>query len=727
MAARKRKQKANLGRVRPLSPGLLRDALFQRIVRQIAVAGSIKIPAVPALLDHYLDVCAGAFRSVGRGLGEKDLQGARTLIAERLEQAFAFSQRSKIAIDFSAPPGGPLTYEVRTLSQSVAGAYEHWLAEDECSLFGIHADARILALCQPLDASPLCPILDFGAGTGRNTLALARLGYSVDAVEITPRFAEAIQRNAEREGLSVRVVQGDVFLGLGALRRDYKLLFASEVVSDFRDIAQLRQLFVLASQILVEGGIFVFNGHLTRAGYTPERGARQFAKQCYSALYTPHEVAQAAEGLPFELVANDAVLAYEQEHIPAEFWPPTPWFISWASGQDVYEVPREKSPVELRWLVFRKGSTLSSVSGLAAQLGVRGEPAFSPTDERTASESTRIDPVALREAVRRRLSRRTVATGQLIFPAVPEMSERYAGSCKQLFGALGRSFTDEEFSGITHRLKLSLTSAFAASARSTIQVDFEVPMGVEIRYEMTEDAVPLAQAYEDWYDSLPHPLFGAGPDARLVAVVEGLGEAAVVRALDVGAGLGRNAFWLAERGHWVDAVELSGRFVDEMASVAKERKLPIRLILGDIFECEASLAPNYSLVLLAGVAADFRDVHQLRRLFELACERLESGGMMVLSIHVTAVGFEPEESLCQWGQQCCAMFFTPAQLREASAGLALERLSDDSALEYEKAHLSPNAWPPTPVFEEWASARHMLALPREQSPIELRWVVYRRV
>jgi 16S rRNA A1518/A1519 N6-dimethyltransferase RsmA/KsgA/DIM1 with predicted DNA glycosylase/AP lyase activity len=42
-------------------------------------------------------------------------------------------------------------------------------------------------------------VLDIGGGTGRNTLALARRGHPVDVVEMTPKFAELIRDDAQRD------------------------------------------------------------------------------------------------------------------------------------------------------------------------------------------------------------------------------------------------------------------------------------------------------------------------------------------------------------------------------------------------------------------------------------------------------------------------------------------------------------------------------------------------
>jgi hypothetical protein len=34
--------------------------------------------------------------------------------------------------------------------------------------------------------------------------------------------------------------------------------------------------------------------------------------------------------------------------------PPTSWYADWVSGLDVFPVERDQTPLEIRWLVFRK-------------------------------------------------------------------------------------------------------------------------------------------------------------------------------------------------------------------------------------------------------------------------------------------------------------------------------------------------------------------------------------
>ena len=69
---------------------------------------------------------------------------------------------------------------------------------------------------------------------------------------------------------------------------------------------------------------------------------------------------------------------------------------------------------------------------------------------------------------------------------------------------------------------------------------------------------------------------------------------------------------------------------------------------------------------------------------------------------------------------------TRAELSHATAELPFVSLSDEAAHDYEQEHLPEDAWPPTAEFSEWALSLHMYALEREQSPVGLRWLIFRR-
>jgi hypothetical protein len=71
-------------------------------------------------------------------------------------------------------------------------------------------------------------------------------------------------------------------------------------------------------------------------------------------VFTRRDLAEALEGLPFELVSDESVYEFEKANLPAAAWPPTGWFEEWTRGLDLFDLTPEKSPIELRWLVYRR-------------------------------------------------------------------------------------------------------------------------------------------------------------------------------------------------------------------------------------------------------------------------------------------------------------------------------------------------------------------------------------
>jgi SAM-dependent methyltransferase len=332
----------------------LRPAMVRRLHRRAVVRGEITLPAVPGMLEDYVAMCDETFRAVGVHFSAADLDGLRTVLSGQLTAAFTASPRSDIVISYESPVGLTASYRVNTRWYTVAAAYDNWVATREPPLFGTEPDARVSDLAGQASDPAAFRVLDIGAGTGRNSLALARRGHPVDAVEMTAGFAEILRTEAARDALDVRVVQRDVFATLDDLRRDYHLILLSEVVSDFRDTEQLRKLFALAAHCLAPGGRLLFNAFLVRAGHTVDDAVRQLGQQTYTSIFTYSELAQASSGLPLELVADDSVHDYEKSRLPAEKWPPTSWYPDWTRGLDVFDVPPEQCPIDMRWLEYRK-------------------------------------------------------------------------------------------------------------------------------------------------------------------------------------------------------------------------------------------------------------------------------------------------------------------------------------------------------------------------------------
>ena len=332
----------------------MKEALTRQIFSESVAKGEISLPAVPGMIDEYVARCAAVFAGVGREFSDEEIDQLRVLLEDQLAQAYSSSQRSSIVISYNAPSAQPLNYHVHANWWTPEADYENWISTREPPLFGTEPDARVWALASEADVPAMHRILDIGAGTGRNALALARRGHPVDVVELTPKFADMIRVEAQRESLDVRVIVRDIFATNDDLRRDYQLIVLSGVVPDFRTTRQLRALFELGALCLAPGARMVFNVFLACGGYTPDEAAREFGHQTHSAIFTRHEVATAAAGLPFKLVADDSVYDYEKAHLPDGAWPPTKWYANWVRGLNVFTIEREISPIELRWLVFNK-------------------------------------------------------------------------------------------------------------------------------------------------------------------------------------------------------------------------------------------------------------------------------------------------------------------------------------------------------------------------------------
>jgi len=338
----------------------VRQALSARVDNLIRVDGEMTFPGVPGMLEEYTDKCVTAFAEMGRRFNAEERGYLRSVLVRALDEAWEFSQRSSITVAYRSRSAGPLDYRGTVNRVTLEQAYDEWIANREPPFFGAHPDARVLALA----AERTGPILDIGAGTGRNAFALARRGHQVDAVEPATPFVDIMRSEAQRESLNIRVIQAEAFAGDVYLRSDYSMIVLSGVVSEFRTAAQLRALFELAARSLAPGGELVFNTFLARHDYHPDDAARQFAQQSYACFFTRDEVAQAVAGLPLELVSDDSVHDYEKANLPDGAWPPTGWYVNWVTGKDVFGLERETCPIDLRWLVYRRpGNAPGTIGG----------------------------------------------------------------------------------------------------------------------------------------------------------------------------------------------------------------------------------------------------------------------------------------------------------------------------------------------------------------------------
>jgi len=340
-----------------VNPDILQQAILYKVNTRVNARGELIFPCIPGMLSEYLKAIEKLFSTLDRPLPEERKDELNKLLAIKLEQGYRHSTASVLILQYESvqPPQTGLACKLIVSSSTVGEQYKHWIDTREPPLFGSHPDAKLMATAAKLGNPDRIRILDVGAGTGRNTLPLARLGHSVDAIELTSAFAEQLKAAATAENLPVTVTEGDVLDPLMRMKpARYQLAVAAEVISHFRDIDQVRLFLAKMCDFLCPGGVLLFSTFLTVGDYQPDPLVRQVAQLSWSTLFTPQELATAMEGLPLVQISDEVVMEYERHHLPTGAWPPTPWFPSWATGRDVFPMANARPPMELRWILCRR-------------------------------------------------------------------------------------------------------------------------------------------------------------------------------------------------------------------------------------------------------------------------------------------------------------------------------------------------------------------------------------
>lgn len=151
-----------------------------------------------------------------------------------------------------------------------------------------------------------------------------------------------------------------------------------------------------------------------------------------------------------------------------------------------------------------------------------------------------------------------------------------------------------------------------------------------------------ARAWDERYEQR-ELVWSAEPNVFVERELAGLPPG---RALDLAAGEGRNAIWLAEQGHDVEAVEFSPVAIDKGRAIAARRGVQVRWTLADLTTTPA-LAPA-DLVLLAYLQLPRE---QLTPIHRWAAGLVAPGGTLLVVAHARAnldrgVGGPPDPALC---------------------------------------------------------------------------------
>lgn len=331
-----------------------------------------------------------------------------------------------------------------------------------------------------------------------------------------------------------------------------------------------------------------------------------------------------------------------------------------------------------------------------------------------------------RDALKRRFYTQSVVNGEITLPAVPGLIDEYVSMCAAIVTAVGRTFEDDELAHLRQILEAQLAEAYSKSTRSKIVISYHGPAGSLMRYHVRATWLTVESEYENWLSGREPPLFGTEPDARVWDLANETQEPEAFRVLEIGAGTGRNALPLARRGHPIDVVEMTQKFADLIRTQAERESLDVRVIVRDAFGAMDDLRRDYELIVLSEVVSDFRSIEQLRGLFELAARHLAPGGRLVFNVFLPCGDYTPDDTAREFGHQVYTTIFTRDEMASAAGGLPIELVADDSAYDYENAHLPDGAWPQTSWYADWVSGLDVFTIDRDARPIEMRWLVYRK-
>ncbi len=125
-------------------------------------------------------------------------------------------------------------------------------------------------LIRALDLPPGSRVLEFGPGWGNTTIALARMGCHVTAVDIEPNFLKLIDERARRKHVTVETMVGD-FSIIAELDRQFDAVLFFEC---FHHCSNHQALVAGLHRAVAPGGKVVFAGEPIDDGYPMPWGLR---------------------------------------------------------------------------------------------------------------------------------------------------------------------------------------------------------------------------------------------------------------------------------------------------------------------------------------------------------------------------------------------------------------------------------------------------------------------
>lgn len=164
-------------------------------------------------------------------------------------------------------------------------------------------------------------------------------------------------------------------------------------------------------------------------------------------------------------------------------------------------------------------------------------------------------------------------------------------------------------------------------------------------------------------------LFGTEPNAWLREWAKAWPMAS--RVLSVADGEGRNSVWLAERGHAVDAFDISAVGIAKAKQFAQSRSVQVNFTQAD---CDSFAWPEAHYDGIAAIFIQFADPALRVRLFANMVRSLKPGGSLILQ------GYGPKQlDYKTGGPPILSHLYTPELLRNLFASLDIQVLQEYEA------------------------------------------------
>lgn len=348
----------------PLPPETLVDpARLDRVAIAGAAAwegarGELVLLAMPALVETHLKRLQMLATVLGNPFNERGLVNVRAALEQRAAEGFAASPYSMLRVRYGPAPNprDGLIWQIETVVISRLDRAREFLKHRPPEQFGQFPDAKLMAVAEQLGAPATAPVLDVGAGTGRNALALAERGHPVTALEENALFVEVIQQRAWAAERAIEVQHLDLLNPLLELpRQHYALAVLSGVVPYFDGVRELRLAIARLTHTLRPGGYLLFDTFVTTEGYQASQLVIELSRFSDSYLFSPQDLHEAIGTQPLDLVSDEAAWDYEAQHLEPAARAVRGWLDAWARADRLFPLPDgQRPPVSLRWQLYRK-------------------------------------------------------------------------------------------------------------------------------------------------------------------------------------------------------------------------------------------------------------------------------------------------------------------------------------------------------------------------------------